>query len=320
MRKSIVTLLLLLSVSVVTYGQSTLTPEEQLEQAQKQLEEAQKALDVAKANAEKAKEEAKKKAEEEAKAKLEKIQKQIEVTKKETARIQEETQKIKEEQASPTTESTEQEVSEPVSAQPEEDQEEVSKPVDEDNSSVIRTRNVSDEDQKIVNNNSIYLAKDAVPVVNGRVVWEKTINAKGKTADEVYDIAEKYLTALTSDDQQLPGSQVGIKNKAKHNLVATVHEWLVFKSNAISLDRTEIYYVLNVNCFNGGAKISMGRIKYNYDVQGTISRYTAEEWITDKNSVNKKRTRLYPISGKFRRKTIDRKNEIFETFKEALQK
>ena len=50
----------------------TLTPEEQLEQAQKQLEEAQKAVATAKANAEKAKQaaaEAKAKAEAQAKAK-----------------------------------------------------------------------------------------------------------------------------------------------------------------------------------------------------------------------------------------------------------
>ncbi len=46
--------------------------------------------------------------------------------------------------------------------------------------------------------------------------------------------------------------------------------------------------------------------------------YKAEEWITDKEAVNKKGTKLYPRSGKFRRKTIDRVENIFEGFMDAL--
>ena len=38
----------------------------------------------------------------------------------------------------------------------------------------------------------------------------------------------------------------------------------------------------------------------------------AEEWITDSEALNKTQTKLYPRSGKFRRKTIDRVKEIFE--------
>jgi colicin import membrane protein len=44
----------------------------------------------------------------------------------------------------------------------------------------------------------------------------------------------------------------------------------------------------------------------------------AEEWISDEYAVNKKRTKLYPISGKFRRKTIDRKDFIFNKFETLL--
>ena len=35
-------------------------------------------------------------------------------------------------------------------------------------------------------------------------------------------------------------------------------------------------------------------------------------------AVNKKGTKLYPRSGKFRRKTVDRTQEIFEGFMDAL--
>ena len=46
--------------------------------------------------------------------------------------------------------------------------------------------------------------------------------------------------------------------------------------------------------------------------------YKAEEWITDKVAVNKKGTKLYPRSGKFRRMTVDRVEEIFNGFVDVL--
>ena len=45
----------------------------------------------------------------------------------------------------------------------------------------------------------------------------------------------------------------------------------------------------------------------------------AEEWITDENALNKAKTKLLKYSGKFRRKTIDRKDEIFENITNALK-
>lgn len=347
-----------MSMPMVVSAQSTLTPQEQLEQAQKQLEEAQKALEQAKANAAKAQAEAKAreeaaakaKAEAEAKAKAEAeakakadaeardkaaaIQKQIEEMKKETARLEEEAAKANAIQPSTEPSSTdvqkvEEKVEEPTSVEPakeslpvyESKSEKAKKQVSTNKKTdEIKTRlNPVDDDDDNETDKSVYLAKDAVPVVNGKVVWKTIIKAPGKSVDEVYDITEKYLTTLTSDKLQLEGSQVAIKNPTKHNLTATVHEWLIFQNTALSLDRSEFFYVLNAICSDGQVELTMGRLRYKYDVQGKVDNYNAEDWITDKEAVNKKRTRLFPISGKFRKKTIDRKNEIFETLAEALQ-
>ena len=46
---------------------------------------------------------------------------------------------------------------------------------------------------------------------------------------------------------------------------------------------------------------------------------TAEEWITDEEALNKKKTGLNRMSAKFRIKTIDRKDNIFETISNALR-
>lgn len=328
-----------MAMPMVAMAQSTLTPQEQLEQAQKQLEEAQKALEQAKANAARAQQEAKAREEAAAKAKAEaeaqakakadaeasakaaEIQKKIEEMKKETARLQQEADKAN--AIRPTVEPTvepsikEEPKTEVIQTQPEVIQ---SQPKEENTTKGIKTRLASiDDDDDNEENISAYLKAGAVPEVNGKVTWSAIIKVPGKSADELYKLTEEYLTTLTSDKLQLEGSQVAIKNPAKHNLTATVHEWLIFRHSAISLDRTEFFYILNANCSNGQVEITMSRLHYKYDVQGKVDSFTAEDWITDKNSVNKKRTRLYPISGKFRKKTIDRKNEIFETLAETLK-
>lgn len=356
--KKIISLLLMtlamVSMPTISMAQSTLTPQEQLEQAQKQLEEAQKALEVAKANAARAQQEAKAreeaaakakakaeaeakaKADAEATAKAQAIQKQIEEMKKETARLQEEADRANAIQPEvvekPKQDNTVQPevIEEPKQESVKKTEEPViieenapqveEKPVEtknEENTIKTRLASIRDDDDNEADK-SVYLAKNAVPLVNGKVVWKAIIKAPGKTADQIYKITDEYLTSLTSDELQLEGSQVAIKNPAEHNLTATVHEWLIFKNNALSLDRTEMFYVLNTICSNGQVEITMSRIHYKYNVQGKTDDYTAENWITDKEAVNKKRTRLYPISGKFRKKTIDRKNEIFKTLAQAL--
>lgn len=164
-----------------------------------------------------------------------------------------------------------------------------------------------------------YVALDAVPVVNGDVQWELNVSVPGKSAQQLYDAMLGYMTRLTQEEIQLERSKVAIVNESEHSIVATLQEWLTFTSNFISLDRTKFNYVLIANCKDGGVQVLLNRISYEYTQQGKTEYYKAEDWITDKYAVNKKRTRLYPITGKFRRKTIDRKNEIFQQINATLQ-
>jgi colicin import membrane protein len=85
------------------------------------------------------------------------------------------------------------------------------------------------------------------------------------------------------------------------------------------LDQTRMLYVLKVRCSDGKADIEMTNIRYVYDEARKAMRYTAEEWITDKEALNKKGTRLLPVSAKFRRKTIDRKDFLFNKFESLLK-
>ena len=163
-----------------------------------------------------------------------------------------------------------------------------------------------------------YLLPDAVPEVDGKVCFQTTLSAPGKSAKQIYDILLRQLEKMTKEPNQIANSAVAIEDTANWELGAVFHEWLVFKSSSLSLDRTQFNFQILISCADGKADVKMTRISYDYDTDRTPIRYTAEEWITDKYAVNKKHTKLYPLSAKFRRKTIDRKNFIFGKFNTLL--
>ena len=160
--------------------------------------------------------------------------------------------------------------------------------------------------------------KGAVTEVDGKVVFSTTVQAPGKSADQVFDIVKAYLTKMTGEKNQ-ESAQIVVDNKEKHELGATYNEWLVFKSSALVLDQTRMLYALKVRCQDGKADITMSNIRYIYDEQRKPQHYTAENWISDKEALNKKGTKLLPLSGKFRRKTIDRKDFLFNKFESLLK-
>ena len=168
-----------------------------------------------------------------------------------------------------------------------------------------------------VNPDQKYLV-GAVPEVNGKVVFTTTVEAPGKSAQQVYDIVLDYMNKLVKEPNQFEQSRVVIEEKGRQ-VGATLQEWLVFKSTALQLDRTRLLYNLMVDCFDGKATITMNRIYYIYEEERDPQRHLAEEWITDKWGLNKKQTKLARVSGKFRRKTIDRKDFFFNKFAELLK-
>ena len=169
-----------------------------------------------------------------------------------------------------------------------------------------------------VNPDQKYL-QGAVPMVDGVVVFSKEFNAPGKSAFEIYNIIGKFLQDETKESNQI-NSQIVKADTTDYELGARYEEWLVFRSSAISLDRTRLYYILRAVCHDGKVTVEMTNIKYLYEEERTPQRMKAEEWITDKEAVNKKNTKLLPITGKFRRKTIDRKDYLFNKIGELLKK
>ncbi len=173
------------------------------------------------------------------------------------------------------------------------------------------------EAQEKVNPDAKYL-RGAVTMKDGQVVFTTHIAAPGKSASQIYDIIHQYMKKMLGEKNQIK-SVMALEDKANGKVGVALTEWLVFKSSFIALDRTQLRYVLQADCHDGSADVTMSRISYIYGDQKDQQRYKAEEWITDKEAVNKKNTKLLPLSGKFRRKTIDRKDYLFNKLETLLK-
>lgn len=176
-------------------------------------------------------------------------------------------------------------------------------------------KNVANEDPK-------YLA-GAIPLVDGKIVFTLNQDVPGKSAEQIYNIIYNVLSEMTKEEGQFKESQVALVNKQDHIIAARFKEWLVFQNTFLSLDRTVFNYTIIATCTDGHANVTLSRISYQYeqdrsDTEGIET--VAEEWITDEYALNKKKTKLAKYTGKFRRKTIDRKDNIFKTITDELNK
>ena len=331
MKKLIISILLFLPLMSVQ-AQSVLTPQQQLEEAQKKLEEAKKAVEEAKQKAEaakkkaeaeaakqkaaaeaakkKAEEEAKRKAAEEAKAKAEKIQQQIKEAEAETARLKAEAARLNAEAngAAATTAAPEATTAPSAPATtasqgsgwviPTATKKETPKPTAQVNGAKLK------EDPK-------YLEGAITFDEQGKIVFDTEIEAPGKSAAQLYDLVFDYMSGLTQDKES-KASRMALVNKDEHIIVNTMDEWLVFSNSFIALDRTECKYNLIAKITDGKVSLSINHINYTYEEgRQTGFKLPAEEVIIDKVALTKKKNDLARIFGKFRKKTIDRKDQIF---------
>ena len=144
---------------------------------------------------------------------------------------------------------------------------------------------------------SKYLA-GAVPVNEaGFVYFKKHYEVKGKSQADIYAALLQYTQKdIVEGADHLPQARITESDAGTGTIAANIEEYLYFKRKAWSMDRVRFYYQLIFQIRDSG-----------FDVE----TYRAEQWITDKEALNKAGTKLLRIPGKFRRFTIDRKDAIF---------
>ena len=278
-------------------AQNVLTPEQQLEKAQKELEEAQKALEAAKAQAEAAK----------VKAEAERMKQEAEKLKKNTENSVPATKLVPATKKENTTETSEG-AGWVVPTMTEEVEE---KKVEKTAEGVVLK-----EDPK-------YLAGAIQLNAEGKVEFVLDTQANGKSADEIYNIVFQYMSKLIKNEQNI-NSRIALVNRNNKNeqiIACIMDEWFVFNQSFISLDRSETKYQLVATISDNHLHLSMTRIVFNYEEgRSTGFKEPAENVITDKYALTKKKNDLAKIYGKFRRGTIDRKDQIFNNLTKLVRK
>ena len=158
----------------------------------------------------------------------------------------------------------------------------------------------------------------AVPIVDGKVTFSTNIQAKGLSSAQIYDKISEWANKYFQPKENLT-PKILYANREKAEIIAGGEDYIVFASSYLVLDRTRIYYHLIANCEDEKCNLTMTRIHYWYEeeIDGGY-KYKAEKWITDKEALNKSKTKLAKVSGKFRQKTIDLKDRIFNEIQSAL--
>lgn len=310
MKKIFISILMLIP-ALTMQAQNVLTPEQQLEKAQKELEEAKKALEAAKAQAEAAK----------VKAEAEKVKAEAEKTKAEAERMKQEAEKLKKnaENSVPATKL--------VPATKKENTTETS----EGAGWVVPTMTEEVEEKKVektaegvvLKEDPKYLAGAIQLNAEGKVEFVLDTQASGKSADEIYNIVFQYMSKLIKNEQNI-NSRIALVNRNNKNeqiIACIMDEWFVFNQSFISLDRSETKYQLVATISDNHLHLSMTRIVFNYEEgRSTGFKEPAENVITDKYALTKKKNDLAKIYGKFRRGTIDRKDQIFNDLTKLVRK
>lgn len=156
----------------------------------------------------------------------------------------------------------------------------------------------------------------AVPIVNGKVVFEEKISTKGNMK-EILDKAQQWIKKRFSDSEVIKYKLY--ENEQPNTITLKSEEYITFNKKTFVLDRTRITYFLDIIAQDNLCTLRMYRITYLYDEEYKGGeKFTAEEYITDDEAFNKKKTKLLKKPGKFRIKTIDFKNKLTEQLKEAL--
>jgi len=164
---------------------------------------------------------------------------------------------------------------------------------------------------------SKYMA-GAVPEVDGKVVLTRIVEVPaGLTQQEVMNRVDSWLVRCAKDERMHYNQR--LPQPADNELHHAYSMELTFSKSFISHDFTELAYVLGVRYTGSQLIMEMSHIYYKYNENNKLNKYTAEEMITDKIAMNKKKTKLIFGFKKFRMKTIDLLDELQVSLQNEFQ-
>lgn len=179
---------------------------------------------------------------------------------------------------------------------------------------------------------SIYTAKNAIPEVDGKIVFHTSIAAPGQSKEDIYAKVAQWASlryeanstkgVYTDADfyKNLEYANVKAVDKQNGKIQCQGAEELIFSLKPLAKNFTQAFYLLDLTVADGHVDFNLHNLAFNVDQgEGVFVRVAAEEWISDKECLNKK-GELRRIPGKFRIKTIDLVNELEKEISEAINK
>ena len=158
----------------------------------------------------------------------------------------------------------------------------------------------------------------AITFKNGKVTFSTEMVTPAMTKEQIYETILDWANKRFQPSEKM-NARVLYQNPEEGSIAIGGEEYLVFSTSALALDRTRIYYQMKITWEHGKSNIEMSRIRYWYDeARNGGEKYEAEKWIVDEWGLNKSKTKLAPICGKFRKKTIDLKDELFMEIQSIL--
>ena len=163
-----------------------------------------------------------------------------------------------------------------------------------------------------------YLA-GAVPTEDGKVVFNRQLDITGIAPQTAIELTRQWANGPLANDGY-SGKIYDIDNNAG-SLVINMDGDLVFKSSAFQLDQATISFILDVKFNNNKCMLTFRNIRYLYAINPNNTRrdvIMADNWIVDKEALNKAGTKMYAMNGKFRIRTVQLVDYLTESLRSGL--
>ena len=155
---------------------------------------------------------------------------------------------------------------------------------------------------------------------NGNVYFTQTVKIPENMSEDIcYEILMNWAKGRFAQPYAQAGRILNEDSNTRR-FIFHVDQMIVFKNTALVADESKISYNFSVAVKDGQFTMTMTDIKYRYEEgrEGGGKAFPAEDWITDKEAYNRAGTKFLKSTGKFRVKTIDLKELLFQKATDAV--
>lgn len=163
-----------------------------------------------------------------------------------------------------------------------------------------------------------YLA-GAIPMKDGKVVFNRQLDITGIATQTAMELTQQWAK-VTLAANGYNGKIYNIDNNAG-TLIMNIDGNLIFKSSAFQLDKATISLILDIRFNNDRCMLTFRNIRYLYAINPNnknMDVIMADNWITDKEALNKAGTKMYAMNGKFRIRTVQLIDYLTESLRNGL--